>query len=786
MHSRLMSWSRYVYLAGIVLALVLVVPTAWFPFQLAKIAAFSLLLAVAVILFVVGGGARELVRAHGFYWALLIGALPVSYLLSYLFSVDKSLGFTGVGIETDTIVFILLASMAFLFSFVQFRTLRLVRLLTSVVFWALTAAVIFQTVVIIFGLPFDIFTDRSVNLIGKWNDLGLAAGLLGVLLLVQAEMGHTTVVKRSIVGVAVAFIAILLGVINFALAWAFVLAASIVLGILKFLNVRRTHAQSQTEGAAPASGNAILKTIPWFSVVGIVVSALFLLFGTGLNSALTKVLPVSSLEVRPSLSSTLDVISGAREGSFARAIVGTGPNTFSQSWIMHKPAEVNQSLFWNLDFNVGFSTFFTAFGTVGLIGVIAWLVPLLLVLFGLVRVVRLSVLSREEKIAGTTIAIASIFLIAAVLLYVPSASMILLAFILSGATFGFLWRQGQAGTDEVQAEAPVKGIRQIASLGIMVGLVVVAVVLTFVVDRRFFAELSTQHAQYVISQGNLDQGMVLIAKAQGIEKDRNNVRLAIDIGNLKLQQIAQDNKTAPAELQKQFADVLTKTIDAGKMATTMYPGDYGQALSLARVYDFLTSLKIDGAYESAKQYYTLAQKLNTNNPQIPLALARLEAAKGNVQPAQEAITRALTLKPNYTDAILFVVQLNVANNDIPNAIRAATAAAQTAPGVGPIWFELGLLYYAAGDTKNAVPALEQAIKIVPDYANAKYFLGLSYYNEKRQVEALKQFEELAASNPGSEEVKLILSNLREGRAPFTSAEPPITSMPEKRKTAPLP
>jgi len=775
-----MSWSRYAYLAGIVLALVLVIPTAWFPFQLAKVAVFSLLVAVAVVLFVLGGGAREFVRAHGFYWALLIAALPVSYLFSYLFSTDKSLAFTGTGIETDTILFVTLASIAFLLSFVLFRTLRTARLLMSVVFWALTATVIVQAIVIIFGLPFDIFADRSVNLIGKWNDLGLAAALLGVLMLVQAELSGASITKKAIWSVGAVLLAILLGIINLSLAWAFILAASIALGIIKFLTLRRARAGTAEEKVAP------VHMVPWFATAGIVVSTLFLLFGGGINTALTTLFPVSSLEVRPSLSSTLDVIGAARDGSLGRAIIGTGPNTFANSWVTHKPAEVNQSLFWNLDFNVGFSTFMTAFGTVGLIGILAWLVPLFLITLGVVRVLRLSVLSREEKIASTAIVFGSVFLIASILLYVPSAAMILLAFTLAGATFGFLWRQGQPSVSDEETAPTASSFKQMASLGVMVVLVVLAVVVTFISDRRLIAEAYTQRAQYVLGQGNLDEGSAILTTALAVEKDRNNMRLATDAGNLRLQKIASDTTTPASVLQQQFATALTSTIDAGKAGVALYPTDYQQHLSLARIYDFLNTLKIEGAYDSAKQYYAEAQKLNPNNPQIALSLARLEAAKGNLQLTQEAVTRALTLKPNYTDAILFVVQLNVANNDIPNAIRAATAAAQTAPGVGPIWFELGLLYYAAGDTKSAVPALEQAVTIVPDYANAKYFLGLSYYNEKRSAEAQKQFEDLAKSNPESEEVKLILSNIKANKPPFESAQPPVSTNPTKRTTAPLP
>jgi cytochrome c-type biogenesis protein CcmH/NrfG len=87
---------------------------------------------------------------------------------------------------------------------------------------------------------------------------------------------------------------------------------------------------------------------------------------------------------------------------------------------------------------------------------------------------------------------------------------------------------------------------------------------------------------------------------------------------------------------------------------------------------------------------------NPTDPEIPLALARLEGAQGNLQATQSALSQALKLKPNYTDAIMLVVQIDIANNDIPNAIAATKVAAQTAPGVAPIWFELGLLVLRFG------------------------------------------------------------------------------------------
>src|ERR1700740_798688 len=99
MYSKLSSWSRWIYLAGIVLALVLVVPTQWFPFQLGKIAVFAICLAVSAVIFIVGGGPREVTRSYGFFGVFLVGPLPLAYLISALTSIDPSVGYAGFGVE---------------------------------------------------------------------------------------------------------------------------------------------------------------------------------------------------------------------------------------------------------------------------------------------------------------------------------------------------------------------------------------------------------------------------------------------------------------------------------------------------------------------------------------------------------------------------------------------------------------------------------------------------------------------------------------------------------------
>ncbi len=676
----------------------------------------------------------------------------------------------GFSVETDTIVFTILAALAFVMSMTLFRTLRTARTLLAVVLWSLVAAAVFQCVSILFGttvIPFETFADRSVNLVGKWNDLGLLASLLILMLFMRVELSRARTLWRVGTAIGAAVLGVLLALVNFPLAWGLLLAGSIVITLLAVLRNRGSQAD---EADAPK--------IPWYAAAGIVASILFLIFGTTANAGLTSIFPVSSIEVRPSWSATTAVTDAARGGSLTRTLVGTGPGTFAEKWLMYKPSEVNQTPFWNLDFNIGFSTLATALMTVGLVGALAWLIPLILLVAAVVRVARLKVLSREERTVASTLAVAALFLITAMALYVPSQNIVLLAFIFSGAAFGFLWRQGRAAGDEESAPTILKGVGVLATAAI---LLVASLASGFMVAKRFMSQAYVGKGTVELAAGKIDAAIDLSKKATLYDSTADANRLRVDAGSQKLAAIATDTSVPAEEARTRFTSEVQQVVSAAQAAIMAAPEDYRGYLSLAHVYDYLATLKVEGAYDSAKSTYLAAAERNPTSPAIPLAQARLEALQGHAQTMTEHLTRALTLKPDYTDAILFTVQLNVANNDLVSAVRNTIAAVQSAPGVPSIWFQLGLLYYAGGATAEAIPAFEQAIKLVPNYANAKYFLGLSYAAQNRTADAIKQFEDLASSNPENAEVKTILENLRAGKAPLPKTETP----PAERAQAPI-
>lgn len=776
MYSRLHAWSRGLYLAGIVLALVLVIPAAWFPFQLAKVAVFAIFMMAAVVLFVAGGGMREFLRSPGVRLTLAVLILPIAYCLSALVSLDNSVAWSGYAIEWDTVLFASLAAIAFMLSSMFFRTQRTARLLYTSLFWAIAVAALFQCVAIILGPSIgSTFADRSVNLVGKWNDLGLLVSVLGLFIMVELEMRRPSNMMRIgsiILGILVVAV---LGFINFSLAWALVLAGAIIIGVFSFIKGKGEDGESHAPGLA--------SRIPWVATAAAVLAVLFLAWGPFFNTGLTSVFPVSSLEVRPSYQTTEQALTAVREGSFSRALVGMGPNTFGEIWLAQKPAEVNQSAFWSLDFNVGYSTLATALGTVGLFGVLAWLLPFVLVLVAMIRLMRMSVLNREDRAIGAALGLGSLMLLVAMALYVPSQNLILLALILAGAAFGFLWRQGRPAHSV--EEVPSRLV-QVGALALSIVLVVASLWIGVKTAQRALAETYVGRAAVALQAGKVDNAVKLSAQAVGIESTGDTLRMQINAGGSKLAQLAQVTDGDQQALQQQFQNTLQTTITAGQKAVQKNTADYRPFFLMGQVYDLLAGLKVTGAYEQASTTYQAAMVRNPSNPAITLALSRLSARQGN-GPATEAYLRAsLTQKPNYTDAILFLVQLNVANNDLNSAVQAAQAAVQSAPGVAPIWFQLGLLYYAGGDTKDAIAPLEQALKLQSDYANAKYFLGLSYYAQNRQVEATQLFEDLARSNPDNAEIKSIIANMQAGKPALeAAASSTVQTNVKTRPTAPI-
>ena len=792
---QIFSWAPKIYTVGLVLALVCIVPVAWFPFQLAKIALAAVCMSVAALFFVLGGSTPLLLGKKS-RWAFLVFILPGAYVLSWLFSTDRTIAFSGHAVEADTVLFILVCSLAFVFASAFFRSVATARFLIFSVAGSAAFAAVFQYLVIVFGqslLPLQVFFDRSTNLVGKWNDLGLLVGLLLVFCLVWLDFSGERVRSRRFGLVAAGAVAlfILLAIVQFPLVWMFLSGFSLLLAAWRFFKTRK---------------------IAWVSFASAALSTLLIFYGVSVNTALTKVVPVSSLEVRPSAISTLSVFAENLTTTPLRALVGTGPQTFGESWSLQKPVSVNESPFWNLDFVVGYSTALTAVGTVGLFGALAWFVPLALMLVFLVRVLRVKLFSPEAEALLLLLGLSALYVWLSVVFYIPGQTVLLLVFVLCGAVLGFSFKQEKntitslpktksVAAHTQKASASKSSVRegvqkklielvlflQNQSLTPVFGglLVLFFVASSFVLVRRVVGESFVNQGALALSQNHNDVGLRFAVRAYGIEHTNDALSLMVSANTAKISAIISTNTPTP-ESQAALSAAILQGVSSGRQLLRLTPlgmgmsHEYHSYMTVAKMYEVLASVGAPNAYENAKQLYQNALEYNPKNPQIWYLLAQLDEKHGDEKAALAEISQALTVKPNYTEAIMFMVQYYVSKKDAPNALRAAAAAVQSDPHSPAALFQLGVLYYTLGDTANAIVPLQKAIAVQADYANAKYFLGLAFAGEGRVKEALLQFDDLARSNPDNATVASIRKNLNAGRSPFQNTAPTQLQLQKKK------
>src|SRR3989344_7351960 len=115
-----------------------------------------------------------------------------------------------------------------------------------------------------------------------------------------------------------------------------------------------------------------------------------------------------------------------------KLIVGSGPNQFVGEWLMSKPSAVNQTIFWNTDFNYGVGLIPTFIVTTGLLGIIAWLIFLLPILLTGFRAIFIRTSSSFPLYITISSLSVATFLWVLSILYVTNSVTFALAFLFTG------------------------------------------------------------------------------------------------------------------------------------------------------------------------------------------------------------------------------------------------------------------------------------------------------------------------------------------------------------------
>lgn len=737
---------------------VFAIPIVWVPFQATKVLLASGIVAFLLILWAIRAVKTKTLPFSVSPVGVSLGILVASYFFSSLFSGNPGGSFIGYQIDSDTFAFILLCSLTALTVGWAAHTARaafltLCGLLAAV--WVVFAFQLVQVGLAAFNLP--VFDSAIVNILGKWNDFALFSSLVASLSLITlALMAHAPLQRLAMIATlatAVFFVTLA----NLSLAW-------ILLGSVAGVVLVTSLAQEGSSGAVSRHS----RTSAIIAGIVLALSVLFLFFGSSIAPALQNVFRIQALEVRPSFEGTLAVA----EAVYATdALFGSGPNTFSDQWFLHRPDGIVATPFWNVAFSSGFGFIPTSFVTGGIVTGIAWTIFIGAFLYSFAR--RIFSLEQHEQgilfllaIAGT----GAVLLIAIHLFYVPSPSMSVLMFLFVGLCMALFRRERNvsAHATESSARAALKSVTAI--------LIAVAAIVALVFVLRVYAGgVLYERSVTFFNTNDIDRAEANAARALSFSANDRVYRLLTLTNLSRLSALASAENTESG--QEEFRSLLAGTITLGKKALDYNEHNFLNWMSLAGVYGAIAPLKIQGAYEAAVDTYAEVRKRNPRTPEVDYRIAQIEEAQGNVDAARSSVAAALALKQDYTPAILLAGQLALNEGDIDEAIDSLEAALVFEPNNALLVYQYGILHIANESFDEARVAFERALEIDPNYANAKFFLAETYVFLGRPEDALTLINELLVENPNDENLKTVQRAISRGENPFSS-EQPLPEEPE--------
>lgn len=698
---------------------------------------------------------------------LAASVIVLSTIISSFLSGSRMKSFFGQGFELGTASFTLLMFfLLFLVIQLVYRNKERLYFIYSSFFVGFMLLMVFHIVRLFDSslLSFGVFNSTISSLIGRWTDLGVYSGLIFIISFLTLNIVSTTGIRKLFVWVLFVLSLLSLVIVNNPVIWMVLSVVSISYLVYHYKYCSKTDKSSK------------------LSIPTLIISVLFVVltfWGSTILSPITKTLNVQQGDINLPWQLALDISS---ETIKQKPLFGAGPNRFVNEFLLNKPRELNQTLFWNVDFANGYSYVTNFIITNGLIGIIAWVIFLVLLL-----VLGIKSLNKHNSESGRFSLVSaffgSLFVWLMLCLYNPSHYIVLVAFILIGLLISTTSSLSLVSVKEFR-----KGIAILSSIIIIVLFVWLFSQVKKAVALSYFQSGINQ----LSSSGSKDIDKIEDTFLKATKWDNSDVfyQALSEVNIMRVNELtqklqAQNSKTPDQETVKKIGDLISKAVGYSNKAIEADPTNHYNYVSLARISELATTLQIPNAYENAKVSYANAISLNPYNPALYLSLARLEASKNNINDAQKYIGSALQLKQNLIEAIFFLAQLQVSQGQIKEAITSVQVATQINPNDPLLFFQLGFLYYNDRNYLGSVDALSKAVTLNDQYANARYFLGLSYARLGKNIEAIQQFEKLLETNSDNQEVQFILTNLKSGKSPFADVKPPVDNKPETRKTLPV-
>lgn len=689
---------------------------------------------------------------------IVAGAFFVSFitLLSAAFAGSFWVSFSGLGYELDTFLTVFsLSLLLFLFG-IYFQSRKRFLSVYVGVFAVATIFFVLEVLALIvlrtswlpwlqplFALPFN---NLLSSLIGKWYDFGIYSGFILLSSLVMLEFFSLKEMPVFKFFLWVCFVLSLIGLIftNYLPVWIILGLVALVLFVYKI---------------SFWGDNGYKVFHPSFVVI--LIALLFITLG-GANKLGQNIdqfrnnLGITVFEVKPSWLGTWDI---AKKTLAKEPLLGVGPNNFVNEWVKLKPAAINNTLFWNVDFRYGVGLIPSLLINTGLLGLFSWLFFFGAILWYGLRFIFTTKQDKSTRALLLLSFLGSVYLWLFAVIYTPDTALFALAFMVTGLFVAILTDTKIIKYGEISlVENPRHSF---LATFIFVILIIGAISVGYLSLQKYFSLYIFERGLAVLNQqGDLDRGRTLISQAANLSHQDLYYRTLAEIDLALLNRLLSMKDLSKEELKTRFLAQTDLAIKNALKATELDPQNYLNWLLLGRVYETLVPFGVDKAYDQGQVAFDRAKQLKPTDPSILLNyFARLEISNKNLSKARNYVKDSLAIKGDYVPAISLLSQIDAEEGNLDVATRRLEEFLAAYPQVNDagLYFQLGWLKYRRANYQGAISALTKAVMIVPNFSNAKYFLGLSYDQVGDRSEAIKQFQDIAKLNPGNKEVEQILA-----------------------------
>ena len=456
-----------------------------------------------------------------------------------------------------------------------------------------------------------------------------------------------------------------------------------------------------------------------------------------------------SVYVRPSWVGTWHIVKGVYS-SPKNALVGTGPQTFDRDWTLHKPTDINTTVFWNVDFAAGVGFIPTEVITVGALGILSWLSVFAASIWAAIVYIRRR---RPDALIFTYLA-SVLYLLYQHLVFVPGIVLSVLLFLLLGVV--------AIALQERRFELPLRAYTwrmTLFSAIAVVGLCGSLVLLVLGVRDTYADTLINRSIDAFSRSGDIEHSLSLLQRALAIDPRNDRAqRASVELGLLQLRQLAQNS--APAE---ELQRTIQQTIEHGLRAVSINGGDYQNWLALAGLYKNLAGAGVEGAYQNARDAFERAVRANPSNPLLYLQLAQVAIAQRDFAGALQHLSKAIELKPDLPAAMYLRSLVHAEQKNLDMALADAQLVVQLRRSDPLGYYTIGRIYYAREEYDKAAASLEAAVTLRSEYSDALLLLALSYDELGREEDALRMLMRLESLNPEIDVIKQAIQNVRAGK-----------------------